>query len=301
MSKKLEVITGRNYLSYSSMSSWLECGKRFELERVYNAPQTGAWYFLGGNAVHKASEYLDLGETDDSHAAWSRAWAEELANVEPGTEIKAGGRKSKQWPDKENKDWWEYHGPQFVESWRLWTQEKFREGWTWLHHGPNDVPAIEVPVQFEFEDVLVKGYIDRVMVDPNGQVIVVDLKTGSREPNSSLQLAIYALGLQRNIGVTASLGGYWMARQGDIPTQHSLSHLTDELVGSWFKGVQTGIENEIFVPKVGPLCNSCSVQAYCPAVGGNQDALTRPTIPLEPVAHQRNVSQDDTNTTKEDA
>ena len=283
MSKKLEILTGRSYLSYSSLSSWLECSKRFELERVLNAPQTEAWWFLGGNAVHKASELLDLGELDDPSIAWARAFNEELEKIEPGSEIKAGGRKSKQWPDKENKDWWEYHGPQFVASWIRWRDEKFRDGWQWLETPTGD-PAVEVPVQFEFEDVLVKGYIDRVMVDPNGQVIVVDLKTGSREPNSSLQLAIYALGLARNLGVTATLGGYWMARQGDIPTQHSLSHLTDELVGSWFKSVQTGIENEIFVPKVGPLCNSCSVQAYCPAVGGNQDLLTRPTIPIEPVA-----------------
>ena len=283
MSKKLEILTGRNYLSYSSLSSWLECSKRFELERVLNAPQTEAWWFLGGNAVHKASELLDLGELDDPTIAWARAFNEELEKIEPGTEIKAGGRKSKDWPDKENKDWWETFGPQFVASWVRWRDEKFRDGWQWLETPTGD-PAVEVPVQFEFEDVLVKGYIDRVMVDPNGQVIVVDLKTGSREPNSSLQLAIYALGLQRNLGVTATLGGYWMARQGDIPTQHSLSHLTDELVGSWFKSVQTGIENEIFVPKVGPLCNSCSVQAYCPAVGGNQDLLTRPTIPIEPVA-----------------
>ena len=285
--KKLEMLTGRNYLSYSGMSAWLDCGKRFELERVYNAPQTKAWWFLGGDAVHAASEAIDKGETDDPTVAWAQAWEKSLSEIEPGETLKAGGRKSKDWPDKESQAWWEYYGPQFVASWQRWVQEKFNEGWSWLHYGPNDEPAIEVPVQFVTSEVTVKGYIDRVMVDPNGQVVVIDLKTGSREPASSLQLAIYSLGLQRNLGVTASLGGYWMARQADVPSLHSLSHLTEELVGSWFASVQTGIENEIFVPKVSPLCNSCSVAPYCPAVGGDQDALTkptRPTIPIEPVA-----------------
>ena len=55
---KLEVLTNRNYLSYSSMTSWLECGQQHELERVLGALNR-AWWFIGGNAVHKATEMLD--------------------------------------------------------------------------------------------------------------------------------------------------------------------------------------------------------------------------------------------------
>lgn len=271
MSRKLELLTGRDYLSYSSMSSYLECGKRFELERVWKAPESPAWYFVGGDAVHGATEMLDKGETDDVTYAWNTCWAKAEVQLPEGVEPRAGGRKSTAWPNKENRDWWLHHGPKMVQAWVDW---RSTSGYQFLEM-PDGSPAVEVPVVFEFDEVLVKGYIDRVMVDPNGQVVVVDLKTGSREPASSLQLAVYALGLQRTSGITATLGGYWMARQGDIPNLNSLSHLTGDLVGGWFNDVRRGIEAEIFVPKVSPLCNSCSVSAYCAAVGGSIEPLKR--------------------------
>lgn len=284
---KLELLTGRGYLSYSAMSSYLECGNRFALERVYNAPQTPAWWFLAGDAFHKATEdfdHADEFEPDQAEAHWHARWAEAMAEVEDPKALKAGGRKSAQWPDKENGDYWTATGPSLMRLYAKWKQDVFEEGWQWLAL-PDGKPAIEVPVQFEAEDVLVKGYIDRVMVDPNGQVVVMDLKTGSREPASSLQLGVYALGLQRNLDIAATLGGYYMARKGEIPTLHSLTHLTNEIPG-WFSSTKKAIEHEIFIPKVGPLCGSCSVAPYCTAVGGD------PTL----LAPHCNVAQDSNNT-----
>lgn len=268
----LESLTGKNYLSYSALSSYLDCGNRFYLERIANAPQSPAWYFVGGDAVHLATEWLDTGEHTDPDVAWKLAWEQALKRVEPGMEVRSSGRKTKDWPDKENDAWWLHFGPQFVTSWVKWRDEKRNEGWALLEL-PGGEPAIEVPVNYDFDDVLVKGYIDRVMVDPNGQVVVVDLKSGSREPASSLQLAVYALGLQKTLGIGASLGGYWMARQGDIPSLHSLTHLTEDLLGRWFSDTKKAIENQIFIPKVGQLCSTCSVAPYCAAVGGNPEAL----------------------------
>jgi len=292
MSSKLELLTGRNYLSYSSMSSYLECGKRYELERIYNAPQSPAWYFLGGDAVHSATEALDKGEQESVEQAWTDAWMNALDTLEPGEEPRAGGRKSAAWPNKEDRAWWEHHGPGMVAEWVRWRDAS---GYQFLEM-PDGSPAIEVPVDFEFASTMVKGYIDRVMVDGSGQVIVVDLKTGSRKPVSSLQLAVYALGLQHVHGITATLGGYWMSRQGDIPSLHSLAHLTSELVGGWFNDVHRGIEQEIFVPKVSPLCSACSVKDFCPAVGGNESALTRPIFTSVTLVPEGNMSDNTTST-----
>lgn len=291
MSSRLEHLTGRNYLSYSSLTSWLECGERFYLERVANAPQSPAWWFLAGDAFHSATEEFDKEDSFDENRAeelWHLHWNDRLAEVEDKSALKAGGRKSAQWPDKENGDYWTATGPSLARLYAKWKNDVFTEGWQWLAL-PDGNPAIEVPVQYDANEVLVKGYIDRVMVDPNGQVVVMDLKTGSREPASSLQLAVYALGLERNLGVTATLGGYYMARKGEIPSLHSLAHYTPDMVGDWFTKAKAGIEAEIFIPKVGPLCGSCSVAPYCRAVGGNPNAL----------APQRNVPQDSNNTNKE--
>lgn len=53
--------------SFSSFTSWLRCGKAWQLERMFEAPQTPAWYFIGGSSFHEAIEqYLkDIhGQTD---------------------------------------------------------------------------------------------------------------------------------------------------------------------------------------------------------------------------------------------
>jgi len=260
------------------MTSWLECGQRFELERVLDAPQTPAWWFIGGSAVHTATEMLDKGEVLSPELAWNEAWRE-ATNYLGADEsaIRAGGRKSNEWPNKEDRSWWEHHGPLFTKSWFDWMAHKRASGWSLLQVPiAGDPAAVEVAFTMTMNDeVVVKGFVDRVMVDSNGQVVVVDLKTGSRPPKSSLQLAVYALGIAQTLDIVPALGGYWMARKADIDVLHALSHLDEAMVGSWFAKAKHGIEAEIFIPRVTELCTACTVAQFCPAVGGDKNLLTR--------------------------
>ena len=45
-----------NHRSFSSFSSWLRCGKAWQLERALQAPTEPAWWFVGGSAFHSAAE-----------------------------------------------------------------------------------------------------------------------------------------------------------------------------------------------------------------------------------------------------
>lgn len=45
--------------SYSQFTTWLSCGKQFQLARVVKVPETPAWYLVGGSAVHSATEVFD--------------------------------------------------------------------------------------------------------------------------------------------------------------------------------------------------------------------------------------------------
>lgn len=277
----LEILTGRNYLSYSSLSSWLDCGERFRLERVLDAPQENAWWFIGGDAVHKATEDCDIdGITSvaDAHRYFNVVWQNSLSKLyDEGVDlnaIKAGGRKSAQWPNKEDRLWWEANGAGMVANWVVWREQMFAQGWQFLSMG-EDRLAIEVPIEVQFDDVLVKGYIDRVLVSPFGEAVVVDLKSGSRVPASTLQLGIYALGMTDNYEVTPSLGGYYMTRQSNLTDLSSLLHYTRERVGAWFAAAKRGIEAEVFIPHVGPFCGTCSVAKYCTAVGGDDRPLAK--------------------------
>lgn len=277
----LEALTGRNYLSYSALNTLNDCGERFRLERVVQVPQTQAWWFIGGSAFHLATEWLDRGEQEDPLAAWRHALEQELAEAAPDGDysaIRAGGRASKQWPNKENLDWWAANGPQLVSDYVAWREGKKSEGWQ-LFDGPAG-PAIEVPIAIGFDDVLVKGFIDRVFVNGDGELIVVDLKTGNHKPASSLQLGVYALGVERHLGVRPILGSYYMARKAELSEPASLLHFSPELVGQWFSKAKKIIEAELFMPHVTSLCGTCSVSEYCAAVGGPKASLSHQPFSL---------------------
>lgn len=265
----LQTLTGRPHLSYSSLTSWLDCGERFRLERVLDAPQSPAWWFIAGGVIHEATEALDLGiETDPTEAYLSRFHKAVEATLDEGWEleqIRAGGRPSKEYPDKENFNFWLAEGPGMVANWVKWRDLKMSQGWTFLDL--NGSPAIEIKVDIQFPDVRVIGYADRIMVDQWGQAIVVDLKSGSREPDSSLQLGVYGIGIQQNYDIHVPLGAYYMARKGTITEPVSLMKYTHELVGSWFGMAKAAIEGEVFLPRVSSFCNSCAVAKFCSIKG----------------------------------
>lgn len=261
MTATLLDLTGSGSLSYSSMSSYLDCGERYRLEKVAKVPQSGAWWFIGGSAVHTATELLDKGEVTDPQEAWDQAFTGELARAEDVGSLRAGGRATKEWPNKEDGAWWSHHGPLFVQRWCDW---RAKNGWTLLF--------VEQPFEVEVGGVLVRGYVDRGFADRNGQAVVIDLKTGNHMP-PPLQLAIYRLGLLKTLGQDFTMGGYWSARKGDTGELHLLPRFTEDLVGQWLSNVKTGIEAGLFTPRLSALCNSCSVNTYCAAYGGTPPAL----------------------------
>lgn len=58
MSVSIQV--GPAYRSYSSFTSWLACGKAWELSRLAAVKEQPAWWFAGGKAVHTATERYDF-------------------------------------------------------------------------------------------------------------------------------------------------------------------------------------------------------------------------------------------------
>jgi hypothetical protein len=52
--------------SFSSFTSWVKCGKSWQLERELKVPTETAWYFVGGSAFHLAVERYLKGELPDA-------------------------------------------------------------------------------------------------------------------------------------------------------------------------------------------------------------------------------------------
>lgn len=269
----LEQITGKAHTSYSAFTTWVECGEKFRLQRVVGVNEDPGYYFAGGSAVHEATEVFDhyfearLTEFPEAVAYAVKRFHESFERAldeRPNGNWRAAGRKTSAYPNGEDAAWWRTEGPKQVAGYADW--RKGNQG-TWdLWTTDAGTLAVELPVEPVFTGgVQIKGYIDRVFT-ANGDLVVVDLKSGSREPSSPLQLAVYAVAMEKQYGVRPRWGAYYMTRKASMGVAHDLSHYTESMLAYQFRGFRKAVESGIFVPHVGMLCGGCGVRDACFAV-----------------------------------
>lgn len=184
----------------------------------------------------------------------------------------SSGRASKEFPNKENPDWWAVKGPAFVQSWVNWRNNCGLKIWEFADQETGELePAIELEVYAHGpNDLVVRSIIDRVFVDAEDQLYIVDLKSGSYTPPWPLQLALNNLGLAENFGRHARWGGFWKARTGGIhPDWHDLSIFTDEWLWDQVGKAREIRDRQLFLANPNNLCtSSCGVKDFCVAMGG---------------------------------
>lgn len=260
------------HLSYSQVDTLLSCGEKYRLTRIVGVAEDPAWWFIGGSAVHHASELYDLGQTDaTADELWAAGLAHEMKDVPEGANIRSAGRASKEWPNGEDGPWWEANGPKLVQSWIDWRAQNPN---LLVAELPGGVPGVEVAVgALTVDGVALKGYIDRVFTDrETGDMLIVDLKTGRYAPPSSLQMDFYRYALNQTLGIDARFGGFWMARTGVISKIHDLWRSIDD-ISDMLRKARMIIDNELFIPHLTSMCNSCGVKQHCTAY----------TPPAEPI------------------
>lgn len=263
-------------LSYSSLSTYAECGERWRLERGYGLGRSTWYATVAGSAIHEITEQIDL---DQEVWEFKRLFDQMLDREEQnGVEVKPSGRKLSNigkmgGPNKKDYDWWLIYGPQYVENYRMWRK---LTGWE-LIDMPDGKPAVEVPITVNMGGGTHLGYIDRVFVTPDGELVVVDIKTGAT-PVSKLQLGVYAVALWKEFGLLAELGAYWMAGDGEVTGPFLLSNYTEEWIDHQYEMAWAGINAGVFLPNVTAMCKGCGVRDWCRAVGGQRagDELVQP-------------------------
>lgn len=258
-----------SHLSHSALTTFLSCGHKYFLSRVKRVEEKPAWWFIGGNAVHTASEewdrYVEAGadapsDTNfflDALALHVAEAMDEHPDLDP-LEYRAGGRASKAYPLKENLDWWLDKGPDMFEAWKSWRNGS---GWSILDIGSG--PMIEVGIDFSInDDTLVRMFIDRVMVNEHGEMVILDLKSGSSGPKSPLQLAVYAYGLEKTFGIRPQWGTYWMARDGVTSQLINLDKYPADDVEYILSGFDKLRKSGIFLPNLDE-CGWCGFKDSC--------------------------------------
>ncbi len=132
--------------------------------------------------------------------------------------------------------------------------------------------------------LLLRGFVDRLDVAPDGAIRVVDYKTG-RSPREGFeaaalfQMRFYALVLWRTRGVLPSVLQLVYLGDGEI-----LRHVPDEQellacerrVEALWRAITLARVNRDWRPRRSALCSWCSFRDLCPEFGG-----TPPPLPVE--------------------
>lgn len=264
------------HVSYSAaFSTYAECPKKYDLSYLMNAPKKGAVWFVGGLAVHRATEEWDraqvAGRICDLPSIWRAVFNEELEKAKAKDPDILHWRKAGVKKDNEQGEdithWYTVLGPKLVQAYVAWRQRSNWSIWT----TPDGEPAIELDVGGKLPgmEVPFKGFIDRIFHDPTFDALrLVDLKTGTRKPETGLQLGVYAAATTHKYGVTVPTGAAFMNRQGHLSDGWSLEKYTPEYVGHNFQQVYQAIQAGYFVPKEGRHCGMCDVSAACYANNG---------------------------------
>jgi putative RecB family exonuclease len=126
------------------------------------------------------------------------------------------------------------------------------------------------------EQLLIRGYVDRLDVSPAGDLRVVDYKTGGApreafEARALFQLKFYALVLWRTRGVVPKVLRLLYLRDAEIcdytPDAEELERFEKTLLALW-KAIEQAARDQDFRPKPSKLCGWCAHQALCPSFGG---------------------------------
>ena len=200
---------------------------------------------------------------------WDRAFLEEIGAIEHRTKTnpvdwRRGGRATKEYPDKEDKAWWDANGFKMFEDFVLAFKNNGWKVWT----APDGKPGIELPFEVMFGDVPIKGFADLIFENVDGSLTVVDLKTGKSTPDSAMQLGVYASCIEMIYGIRPQYGAYYSARSATLEPSEGMERWSIPVLTELFSQFERGLQAEIFLPNIGMSCSTCGVRDYCFAVGG---------------------------------
>jgi putative RecB family exonuclease len=249
-------------LSPSKVNAFCDCALAFRFTAIERLPEEPSVWTVKGTLVHRALERLFW-----NHAQGARSPAAAMAEL------------ARAWEELQGDPEFALLGLDAEEA------EKFRlDAATLLEHyfkleDPDAVVTVGVEITLEamIGGVRMRGIIDRLDLRPDGELVVVDYKTGrapapTHERSKLTGVHLYALLCE--------------AVLGRPPAEVRLLHLREPLsliaepseqalrghrakTGAVWSAIERACRNEDFRPKPSGLCNYCRFREFCPAFGGD--------------------------------
>lgn len=250
-------------LSPSSVSSFKNCPLSFRFSYVQRLPEPPSAAASKGTLVHRALELLMCRPPVERTLATALADLDvargELAEHPEFAEL-----------ELTDDEWAKFHSE---------AQEHVRRYFQLEDPTTVNPIGLELKLGVQVGPVMLRGIIDRLDLDEDGELVVTDYKTGAvpSEYAENERLAgvhIYAFLCERMLGRRPSkVQLYYLSKPEAIiarPSEQSVNGV-ERRTGAVWNAVTRACAKDDFRPSTGPLCNYCTYKPYCPAHGGNPE------------------------------
>lgn len=249
-------------LSPSKVSSFKECALAFRFSAIDKLPEPPSVPAVKGTTVHRALELLLQAPARERTREMARACLDEaLMEIAAGEEFQGLDLSDSE------REHFAADASSMVD--RYFTLEDPR---TIRPEG------LELMLEAELGTLTLRGIIDRLEQDEDGELVVTDYKTG-RAPSQAQEqrrlggVHFYSLLCERVLGRRpAKVQLIYLGSSPQVittkPSERSTAALERRIQALW-TAVERACEREDFRPKPSALCNWCSFKEFCPAFGGD--------------------------------
>lgn len=235
-------------VSPSKLDRFLECPLRWLLETA-GATTSDGFRQAVGTALHEVAERIANGTLSIESA--EAALTGLMTDLDPGTGWVRDGNLVK-------------------------AHDMLSRFLAWLESNSRDVVGVEMPFEVEVGRATVAGRVDRLERDPEGRLVVVDLKTGSSKVRAedlprNGQLGVYQIAVESGgFGAGEVSGGAALVqlRAGGRTPEQRQGPLTEDPDPDWVaesigQAVQ-GMSASTFLARGNPGCDRCPTRRSCP-------------------------------------
>ena len=249
-------------LSPSKVSSFRDCALAFRFTAIEHLPDPATVATVRGTLVHTALERLFWNHRPGERSP--AAGAAELAGAWADLQDDADFRSLALAPDR-------------AEAFRAEAEQLVAN--YFALEDPDEVTpvGVELTLEARLDGVRLRGILDRLDRRPDGELVVVDYKTG-RAPSPAYAQArmagvqLYALLCQEVLGRRPVEVRLLHLKEPTVlsaePSEQGLRGQRTKTLAVW-SAIERACRDEDFRPKTGPLCRFCRFQEFCPAYGGD--------------------------------
>ena len=256
-------------LSPSKVSSFKDCALAFRFSTIDRLPEPPSALAAKGTLVHRALELLFWEEEPGR-----RTLAAALDKLERARGEILGGDEFGDLGLSEDE------AAEFVADAEALVRNYF------VLEDPNAIRVIgtELLLEAQLGSLVLRGIIDRLELDDDGELVVTDYKTGkapwiAQEQSRLGGVHFYAFLCERVFGRRPARVQLLHLREpiaiSTVPSEQSIRGLEVRAKAVW-SAVELACEHEDFRPRPSYLCDYCAFKPYCPAWGGDPALAPRP-------------------------